>query len=103
VEVVKLNDYQRLNEIIRKADEISFQAMDRNYYNDVNRLKRALDLTSRAIRMFAEMEKQILEGEIVTHNPLKYVEARLGTAIYYVMRPTRDGKLIDSPKPFKIE
>jgi hypothetical protein len=96
VEVVKFNDYQRLNEIIRKADEISFQAMDRNYYNDVNRLKRAL-------RMFAEMEKQILEGEIVTHNPLKYVEARLGTAIYYVMRPTRDGKLIDSPKPFKIE
>jgi hypothetical protein len=103
VEVVKLNDYQRLKEIIRKADEISYQAMDKDYYNDVYRLKRALDLTSRALRMFAEMEKQILEGEIVIHNPLKYVEARLGTAIYYVMRPTRDGKWINSPKPFKNE
>lgn len=96
-----MNDYERLKEIIRKADESSYQAMNRDYYNDVSRLKRALDLTSRALGMFANMEKQRLEGEIVTHNPLNYVEARLCTAIYYVMRPTKDGKWIDSPKPFK--
>jgi hypothetical protein len=101
--VVKLNDYQRLKEIIRKADEISYQAMDRDYYNDVYRLKRVLDLTSRALGMFAKMEKQRLEGEIVTHNPLKYVEARLGTAIYYLMNPTKDGEWIESPKQFKNE
>ncbi len=53
--------------------------------------------------MFAKMEKERLKGEIVTHNPLEYVEARLCTVIYYVMSPTKDGKWIDSPKPFKNE
>ncbi|MFD0048627.1 hypothetical protein ACFVHQ_04745 [Actinomycetes bacterium NPDC127524] len=80
-----MTDYQRLNEIIRKADEISNQVKNKNYYNDVYRLKQALDLTARALAMFAKMEKERLEGEIVTHNPLEYVEARLCIAIYYVM------------------
>lgn len=101
--MVRLTDYQRLKEIIGKADEISYHAMDKDYFNDVYRLKRALDLTARALSMFAKMEKERLEGEIVTHNPMEYVEARLCTARYYVMSPTKDGKWIDSPKPFKKE
>jgi hypothetical protein len=101
--VVKLDDFQRLEEIIKKADEISFHARDKDYYNDVYRLKRALDLTSRALGMFVKMEKQKLKGEIITVNPLNYVEARLSTAIYYVKSPTKDGKWIDSPGPSKNE
>lgn len=96
-----MNDYQRLKEIIRKVDEISSHANDNDYYNDVYRLKRALDLTARALSMFAKMEQERIDGGIVTFNPLEYVEARLCTAIYYVMNPTKDGKWIDSPKPLK--
>ncbi|MBM7655559.1 hypothetical protein [Neobacillus cucumis] len=94
-----MTDYQGLKEIIRKADEISKQANDKDYDNDTYRLKRALDLTARALSMFAKMEQERLDGEIVIHNPLEYVEARLCTALYYVMNPTKDGKRIDSPKP----
>jgi hypothetical protein len=50
--------------------------------------------------MFAKMEKQKLDGEIVKPS-LTSIEARLCTAIYYVMNPTIDGKVIDSPKPSK--
>ena len=66
-----MNDYQRLKEIIRKADEISSHANDKDYYNDVYRLKRALELTARALSMFAKMEQEKIDGGIVTHNPLE--------------------------------
>ncbi len=74
--------------------------MERGYFNDVDRLKSTLALTSRALGMFAEIEMQRLEGEIDTQNPLVYVESKLDTAIYYVMKPTKDGKWIDPSKPY---
>ncbi|ULT54534.1 hypothetical protein L1999_15310 [Neobacillus drentensis] len=94
-----MTNYQGLKEIIRIADEISCHANDRDYDNDTYRLKRALDLTARALSMFAKMEQERIDGEIVIHNPLEYIEARLCTALYYVKNPTKDGKRIDSPKP----
>lgn len=93
-------EYSRLKEIRRIANEISYQSMDRDYYNDVERLKRALDLTARAIGMFAEIEMQKIEGEVVTHDPLGYIESKLGTAIMHVMTPTKNGIKIEPPKPY---
>ncbi|MBV7508583.1 hypothetical protein KW850_25535 [Bacillus sp. sid0103] len=95
-----MNEYQRLEKIIKITDGISSQVTDKDYDNDIYKLKRALDLTSRALGMFAKMEKQKLDGEIDIPS-LTYIEARLCTAIYYVMNPTKDGKVIDSPKPSK--
>ena len=74
--------------------------MNRDYANDAERLKHSIDYLSRALGMFVDLEIQKLEGGIVTHKPLKYVESKLGTAYNYVMNPTKAGKRLPTPKEY---
>ncbi|WP_332629174.1 hypothetical protein [Halalkalibacter flavus] len=85
-------DIERLREISDKTREISAQMVDRDYENDSERLKHALDYVCRSLGMFADVESQRLSGEVVTHDPLKYIQNNLDASYELTLNPVKDGK-----------
>ncbi|WP_231893385.1 hypothetical protein [Rossellomorea aquimaris] len=73
-------DLQALQEIRKKADEISYRCMSRNQPSDSKSLSVALDQVCRALAMFTEVEIQRMQHNSIPYDPQSYIKGRLGVA-----------------------
>jgi hypothetical protein len=73
-------DVETLKGIRRKADELSYQCMNRKLANDPQALKMALDNICRALGTFAEVEIHRIKNENIAYDPQSYIRGRLAFA-----------------------
>jgi len=99
-EVNVLTEYERINNIRRMANEISYQTKDPEYVNDIQRVRCALDYVSRSLGMLADLELDRLKGNPESDVTLAFIEMRVTVAYDFIMNPTKNDELIDPPKPY---
>ncbi|WP_324829307.1 hypothetical protein [Qipengyuania zhejiangensis] len=98
-----MSDYEKLNKIRKMANEMSYQAMDDEYQNDEEKLKRALDYVSRSLGMLAEVEMDRTKGSNESNEILNFIEMRVELALQQIMNPTKDNQQLDKPEPYVLK
>jgi len=82
------------------ANEISYQAKDPEYENDIHRVRCALDYVSRSLGMLADLELDKLKGNPDSEVTLALIEMRVAVAYDFIMNPTKNDQSIDPPEPY---